>query len=676
VTSLRTQPGGFGAEGRRDRQWTGLSRRFEREPPAQGLDLFGEWVRAMAVRRRAGGRMRRRAERIIESARAHRDLGEAAFDERIEVAREAAILSPGAPETIDVGFAVGWEIVRRELGLELYVEQVMGALALASGACAEMATGEGKTVTAILPAIVEGWRGLGVHVITVNDYLARRDAQITGPAYRRAGLHAGVLQEGTPREERRAAYDAPITYAADKQVLFDYLRDRLVSPLRPRLAPHVLDELTASPAAGGLAQDWSAKVVQRGLHAAIVDEADSVLIDEAVTPAIIGVDPGRGEAPETSHYRTAQRLANEMTLGEHYKLDPSGRSVLLTEAGRRLLTERAESLPAFWSGPRRREELVTRSLVAKELYKEGDQYIVRDGEIVIVDASTGRVLEGRKWQQGLHQAVEAKEGLEPSADRRTVARCSYQRFFQRYRHLSGMTGTGWEVADELWRYYRLPVVRVPTHRPVIRRRTPDRVFVKEDAKYEAVADRVAALHDAGRPVLVGTRSVEASERLGAMLAERDVACRILNATREAQEAEIVAGAGRKGAVTVATNMAGRGTDIILEQRTRELGGLVVIATERNDERRVDRQLYGRSGRQGDPGLAETYVALEDSLIRRFGPGPLVWLFRRTRGPARRLVARLLWGLAQWTASRRAVSLRTETSKIDAWIDLAMQDESR
>ena len=656
------------------RLWPALSRPFVREQPARGADLLGERVRALAVRRKAGGRDRRRAARIIERAGALAALGERDFAGAIDDARERAIAGRD-DATIDEAYAVAYEVVRREIGLELHPVQVIGALGMAHARCVEMATGEGKTVTAVLPAALLAWRGRGVHVVTVNDYLARRDAEITLPAYRRLGLTVGVLQDGEKPPARRAAYDRSITYAADKQVIFDFLRDRLVAPLSPRLAAHAMDQLAEAMGAAP-EDDWRLRVVQRGLYAAIVDEADSVLIDEGITPAIIGQEDATGEdESRVAHHRIAADLAARLEPGD-YRVDRRLHRVFLSQAGRDRLEAMASELPAFWSGPRRREELIVQAVTARELYREGDDYIIRDGEVVIVDRSTGRVLEGRKWQLGVHQAIEAKEGLDVTGDRRTVARVSYQRFFQRYQHRCGMTGTGWEVADELWSYYRLPVTRVPTHRPVIRKRTADRAFTTEERKFDAVADRVREHHERGRPALVGTRSVESSERLGELLAARGIACRILNATREAEEAAIVAEAGRVGAVTVATNMAGRGTDIILEPRSRELGGLVVIATERHDERRVDRQLYGRSGRQGDPGLAETFVSLDDSLVQRHALPPLVWLFRRTHGPVRRLVARLLWPAAQWTAGKRAAAIRAEVAKMDAWIDLSMHHASR
>jgi len=656
-----------------DRLWRALASRTTREQPARGFDLAGERLRALLSRRKAGIALRRRAERIIDHATRLRNHGERALDELIIDVRDPICAAHNHTHAIDDALAVACEVVRREIGLSLHPEQIIGAIVLLDNRVAEMATGEGKTVTAILPASILAWHGRGVHVITVNDYLARRDAEITGPAYRRLGLSVGVLQNTTPHHERRAAYECAVTYAADKEVIFDFLRDRLVSPLHPRLVPLLLEQVAGEH--GAQTPGWNERVVQRGLYAAIVDEADNVLIDEAITPAIIGMDlPAEATAERSAHYIAARDVAAALTNGKHYRVDQRMRAVTLTDTGRARIAELASSLPPFWAGPRRREELVTQALVARELYRNGDEYIVKDGQIVIVDHATGRLLEGRKWQLGLHQAVEAKENLDVTEDRRTTARVSYQRFFQQYRRLSGMTGTAWEVADELWEYYRLPVVRIPTHKPVIRERLPDRVYTSESRKFEAVARRVAEYYKRRRPVLVGTRSVEASERLGQLLASYGVPVRILNAVREAEEAEIVAIAGKAGAVTVATNMAGRGTDIILDAESRALGGLVVIATERHNEARVDRQLFGRSGRQGDPGRAEVFVSLEDPLIREHALKPLVALCRAASSP--RPLASLLWRSAQWSAGRKAAAARRRNANIDAWLDLALHEHYR
>jgi len=657
-----------------DRLWDSLSRPFTREAPARGADLLGERIRARVARRKRPSRREwSEAESIMARARELSGHTERAFDAEVENLTAQMRLRE-APDARREGFAIAYEAVRRETGLSLHTEQVIGAILMAKGCCAEMATGEGKTITAVLPAALEGWKGRGVHVVTVNDYLARRDAQITSPVYNRLGLSVGFLQDESEAPERREAYAKSITYAADKQVIFDFLRDRLIAPVNPRLASLLLDQVERGSASPRV-DHWSGMVVQRGLHAAIVDEADSVLIDEAVTPAIIATKPPSEAAEEkTRHFRLAAEIALGLDRDRDYTVDTRLQRVDLTSAGRQRLADGAHDLPAFWAGPRRREELITRALSAQELHQRDDDYVVADGKVVIVDRSTGRMLDGRQWQLGVHQAVEAKESLQLSEENLTSARVSYQRFFQRYRRLAGMTGTGWEVADELWEYYRLPLVRVPTHRPVIRRKARDRVFTTETAKFEAVADHVAALQEKGRSVLVGTRSVASSERFGALLAQRGVGCRLLNANREAEEAEIIAEAGRSGMVTVATNMAGRGTDIIIDDRTRELGGLVVIATERHDEARVDRQLYGRSGRQGDPGLAEVFVALEDQLIQRHGLLPLRALCRAA--VLRPGVAPLLWALAQWSAGRRAAAMRKESAKADAWIDLAMHHHAR
>ncbi|MEM8757795.1 MAG: hypothetical protein AAGF47_08435 [Planctomycetota bacterium] len=655
------------------RLWDALSRPVEREPQAKGLDLVGAWVHGRLARRRYLVDRRERAEKIVEQADALMGLSERSLDEHIAAVSAAARLRPTDPPTVDAAYAMLREVVRRELGLALHVEQVMGALVMADGAAAEMATGEGKTVTAILPTALLGWQRRGVHVLTVNDYLAERDASIVRGVLGRVGLGVGSVVNETPRRERRAAYDADVTYAADKQVVFDFLRDRLGTPLDPRLSSCLLDEIVPGTRRDGTA-DWHRRIVQRGLFAAVIDEADSVLIDEAVTPAIISadsVDDGSDEGDPGGQFRIAAELVSSMDDGRHYTVERASRHVELTDAGRSALAAAAARLPEFWSGRRRSEELIRTAITAKELMVRGDDYIVKDGTVEIVDRSTGRVLTGRRWQLGLHQAVEAKEGVAMSDARRTSARISYARFFQQYRRLAGMSGTLHEVRDELWRTYRLAVVPVPTHRPIARAEAPDAIHATEAAKLAAVAGRVEAEHALGRPILVGTRSVSASERVAALLAERGIECRVLNAERADEEASIIEHAGRVGAVTVATNMAGRGTDIKIDEKARELGGLLVIGTERHRERRVDRQLYGRAGRQGDPGGAEMHVCFDDDLIAAAGNPMLRRL--ATRFPRLRP---WLWRQAQWTGSRMAAHLRGSAAAQEGWLELSLYGRSR
>ncbi len=653
------------------RLWPQLARHVKRTPPPSGPDVLGSWVEGLRARRRLQYDRVARAESIVERADGLRDLSDASLSERILQARDLVLLNKDRTAAVDEAFAVTREVIRRQLGLSLYVEQVIGGLIMADGACAEMATGEGKTVTAILPAALLGWSGRGVHVLTVNDYLASRDAEITSPVYRRLGMRVGVVVESTKQQERRREYDMDITYAADKQVVFDYLRDRLHAPPTATLSGSILEGITGNGEA-----EWMSRVVHRGFNAVIIDEADSVLIDEAVTPAIIAAEElgeGSGEDAAGKHHKLAAQIARDLKPDVDYKVDRKLRYVELTDEGRERLRDMTGQLPAFWTGPRRSEELVRTALVAKEVQILGDDYIIRDGKIEIVDRSTGRVLEGRQWQMGLHQAVEAKEGLETTKARRTSTRISYARFFQQYRHIAGMSGTLREVSNELWRTYSLTVIRVPTHRPVIRIEKPDVVFKTEASKLSAVVDRVCEVHQTGQPVLVGTRSVLTSEEIGRMLNERGVTCRILNAEREREEASIVELAGKVGAVTVATNMAGRGTDIKLDPKSKELGGLCVIGTERHSERRVDRQLFGRAGRQGDPGEAQMYVSLEDQLVKATGLPPLIWLANSFPS---RLTNTLLWRQAQLLASMRAVSHRLSTARSDAWQELSMNTISR
>lgn len=684
----RVQPGGSdgdgpagvasatapGAERSTQRLWRPFSYRPPRPRELKELDRYNETLIG-AARRATWSRRRLRAagEGVVRLSDSFLRLSETAFDEQIEAAREAARRGRRDHDARTHAFAVVREAVRRTVGLRLYVEQVMGAWVMEDGCLAEMATGEGKTVTACLTAAVQGWMGYGTHVVTVNDYLARRDAELNGPIYKRLGLSVGVVQDQSPPPERLEAYSRDITYITDQQLIFDYLRDKLHAPLQPRVSALLLDEVTDT-AMGGRRELWTGRIVQRGLYSAIIDEADSVLIDQATTPAIIGSEGGEDKSAQ--YYYTAAELAAKLRRGEHYAVDVQQHRVDLTDSGRERLAEVADALPAFWSGPRRRAELVTQALVARELYHIEDHYIVRDGDVHIVDPQTGRVLEGRQWQLGLHQAVQAKEGLKVTAPRETMARISYQRFFQLFRRLSGMTGTAWEVRKEMWSIYRLPVVRIPTHKPMIRRQRPDRMFLDRDAKFEAVANRVVELNRTGRPVLIGTRSVEASEAMSRLLEQRAIPHRVLNAVRHEEEAVIVAAAGKLGAVTVATNMAGRGTDILLGPGVADLGGLVVIATERHDSRRIDRQLFGRAGRQGDPGQAEVFKSLDDALLKLNGIRPLMRLLRRSFLARRLRLDVPLWWHAQRAASRRQALTRRMIAKSDLWFDRALYFENR
>ena len=654
------------------RHWHWLGHPWKRDPAPKGLDAISQRARGWWSRRGASRDLRSSAESIVSESERSRDLGESALKSRILEVRDAVVMRHDE-RSRDAAFALMREAIRRELGLALHPEQMMGAVAMSRGAACEMATGEGKTLTAILPAALWGWSGHGVHVVTVNDYLASRDADISRGVFARLGLDVGVVTQSLPESERREAYARSVTYVSDKQVIFDHLRDRLKTPPAPRLVSHLLEQIDG---ASSEEPSWPGRVVQRGLFACVVDEADSVLIDEAVTPAIIATDTGDQRASRAEVHHAGAALARSLKEGEDFIVDRRLKRVHLTPAGREALVRMADSLPPFWQGPRRREELVVQAITAQQLFTRDDDYVVVHGKVQIVDPSTGRILDGRQWQLGLHQAVEAKEGVEISEPRRASARTAYQQFFQRYQHLCGMSGTLWEVRHELWSSYDLPVVRIPTHRPIARQQTPDAFFRNEADKFAAVADAVEAHHAAGRPVLIGTRSVAASERMAALLGERSISCSVLNANRETEEAAIIARAGEARAVTVATNMAGRGTDIRIDTRARQAGGLAVLATERHDERRVDRQLFGRSGRQGDPGIAQAFVSLDDALIVRHGLKPLVAITAALPAPAQRAAARALWRQSQWAAGVRAATVRAEVARSDARLEQALRGQSR
>ena len=485
-------------------------------------------------------------------------------------------------------FAVVREASRRTLRMRPFDVQVMGGIVLHEGKIAEMKTGEGKTLAATMPVYLNALEGKGVHVVTVNDYLARRDAQWMGEIYELLGLTVGLIQDGHGSEERRVAYAADITYGTNAQFGFDYLRDNIATSM------------------DGL--------VQRELNYAIVDEVDSILIDEARTPLIIS---GMPESAADTYYRFAA-VVPRLKAGEDYEVDEKKRQVAPTEAGVAKVEKLIGVENLYDDVNTNLVHHLNQALKAHTLFHRDVEYIVRDGNVYIVDEFTGRVLESRRYSEGLHQAIEAKEGVAIREENQTVATITIQNFFRQYEKLSGMTGTAATEADEFMHIYKMAVVSIPTHKEMIREDKDDLVYRSKKAKYDSVVQDIDERHEKGQPVLVGTVSVEVSEHISTLLKRRGIKHNVLNAKQHEREAEIIAEAGERGLVTIATNMAGRGTDIKLGGGVPELGGLYVLGTERHESRRIDNQLRGRSGRQGDPGESRFYLSFEDDLLRRFG----------------------------------------------------------
>lgn len=558
-------------------------------------------------------------------------------------------------------FALIGEVASRTLGFRHFDVQLLGGWAMLNGMVAEMETGEGKTLTATLPAATAALAGVPVHVITVNDYLASRDAELMRPVYEALGLAVGVVTEGMDPQARQAAYGSDVTYCTNKQVAFDYLRDRLSLRTQPGGLHLQLEGLYSD-------QAHRTPLIMRGLCFGIVDEADSVLVDEAVTPLIIARQGDTRNKQQT--YEQALQLADRLDERKDFSLDPREKTLQLTDEGRIRLDELAGPLGGLWQNSRYRDELAAQALRALHLFIKDRQYLVKDGKVMIVDEFTGRVMADRSWERGLHQMIEVKEGCEITGEQETIGRMSYQRFFRRYMTLAGMTGTAKEVAGELRSVYRLSTVAIPPNRPVKRQGLPDTIFRTEAAKWPAVVKRIAAFHRGGRPVLVGTRSVEASEHLGELLRKAGLPHQVLNARQDRDEAEIIRQAGQRGQITVATNMAGRGTDIRLGEGVSELGGLHVIATERHEAGRVDRQLFGRCGRQGDSGSYEAMVSLEDELIIRYGSRLLRRLAQGLVRPSRlwnHRLGYLAFSRAQKAAERRQGRVRRSLLKMEEYL---------
>lgn len=480
--------------------------------------------------------------------------------------------------------------------------QLLGGAVLNSGAIAEMRTGEGKTLVCTLPAYLNALEGKGVHVVTVNDYLARRDSTWMGLLYNALGLSVGVILHGIPTEKRREAYAADITYGTNSEFGFDYLRDNM--------APSIAEQ------------------VQRGLHFALVDEVDSILIDEARTPLIISAPADES----TTKYGQYAGMVKGLQENVHYTKDEKQRAAVLTEEGIRLMEQMMGVDNIYTEKGFEEVHHIEQALKAHAIFKRDVDYVVKDGEIVIVDEFTGRLMPGRRYSHGLHQAIEAKEGVSVQRESRTLATITFQNYFRLFKKLSGMTGTAKTEEEEFESIYRIRTIVVPTHRSMIRNDKADAVYRTAEAKFRAVARIAKEKYAKGQPVLIGTTSIEKSEVMGILLDEAKIPHQILNAKQHEKEAEIIANAGQKGTVTIATNMAGRGTDIKLGEGVQELGGLVILGTERHEARRIDNQLRGRAGRQGDPGESQFFVSMEDDLMRMFGGDRLKAMMERLNVP--------------------------------------------
>ena len=495
-------------------------------------------------------------------------------------------------ETLDdlqaEAFAVVREASKRVLGMYPFRVQIIGAAALHEGNIAEMKTGEGKTLTSTLSVYLNALAGLGVHVVTVNEYLASRDATEMAQLYEFLGFSVGLNLNSLSKEEKREAYSADITYSTNNELGFDYLRDNMVL--------------------------YNEHKVQRPLFYAVIDEVDSILIDEARTPLIIS-----GQAAKAAElYRLANKFTQSLKKEEDYSYDESTKGVVLTESGIEK-SETAFSIDNLFDLQHvTLNHAINQSLKAHASMHIDVDYVVQEGEVVIVDSFTGRLMKGRRYSDGLHQAIEAKEGLEVQNETMTLATITFQNYFRMYDKLSGMTGTAKTEEEEFRNIYNMNVIAIPTNRPLIRDDRADLIYSSMDGKYKAVAEDIKERNDKGQPVLVGTVAIETSEIISKHLTKYGVKHNVLNAKNHSREAEIILEAGHKGAVTIATNMAGRGTDIKLEEGVQELGGLAVLGTERHESRRIDNQLRGRSGRQGDPGVTQFYLSLEDELMRRFG----------------------------------------------------------
>jgi preprotein translocase subunit SecA len=546
----------------------------------------------------------KRFEKIADQVESYADQMAALSDEELQAKtpefRSRIEKGESLDDLLPEAFAVSREASKRVLGLYPFHVQILGGIALHRGNIAEMMTGEGKTLTATMPVYLNALSGKGVHVVTVNEYLSSRDETEMGQLYRWLGLTVGLNVSTMSPEEKREAYACDVTYSTNSELGFDYLRDNMVV--------------------------YKEQMVQRPLNYAIIDEVDSILIDEARTPLIISGEAEQANADYIRADRFVKKLVEDKSDNDadddedhgDYKIDWPTKTIALTRTGIQKACDHFGLKNLYDVENQKLVHHIDQALRANYIMLKDIDYVVQDGEVLIVDSFTGRVMEGRRYSDGLHQAIEAKEGVKIQEESQTQATITYQNYFRMYQKLSGMTGTAKTEEEEFREIYNMEVITIPTNRPVIRQDMPDLLYPTLDSKFKAVVDEIKERHAKGQPILVGTVSIESSERLSHMLDKEHIPHAVLNAKNHAKEAAIIMNAGQRGAVTIATNMAGRGTDIKLGPGVKELGGLAVIGTERHESRRIDNQLRGRSGRQGDPGYTRFYLSLEDDLLKRFG----------------------------------------------------------
>lgn len=634
--------------------------KIQRTPRGEADKIWSSAIATMRLYTPRQRALRRRTRDVLSLESKFRDMSKDALTEQLMTFRESYRRNRVSKEQQTHALAAVREQARRVTGLNAYPNQVMAAEALRRQYMAEVATGEGKTLIASLAAVLLGWRGQGCHVVTVNDYLAERDAQTFRPLFESCGLTVASIKGEMNPTDRRHAYASDITYVTNKEVCADYLRDQLAMRERTQLAEVLLEAYQQ----GGQATD---RLVMRGRAAAIVDEVDSILLDEAATPLLISGEAPNAESVEA--YQVAAELADQFEAGAHYTANAEYQEIRLTKAGRQFSEKLCQDIGGIFASSRRREELISQAITAQTYFIRDEQYIIQDDKIIIIDESTGRQMPDRTWRDGLHQAVEAKEKITVNPPKATFARLSFQRFFRGYLHLCGMSGTTWEGRHEFQLIYKRATVRIPTHRPVRRQVDGTWIFRQSDQKWNKVVAKVKELHENGIPVLVGTHSVETSERLSLLLEQAEIAHVVLNAVRHEEEAEIVKHAGRAGAVTIATNMAGRGTDIHVSEDVQAKGGLYVLATNVFPSSRLDRQLIGRTSRQGQPGQAAFYVSLADPVVERYLPRLLrpvasTLASQSNRNPLLRLLVRF----AQRRSEKASYTHRKHVLRQDEWLE--------